>query len=59
MKVVLAAGGTGGHVYPAIALGEYIRDEKKGDVLFIGVNGKMEANEVPKHDLEFMGVDAS
>ncbi len=58
MKVVLAAGGTGGHVYPAIALGEYIRDEKDGEVLFIGVNGKMEANEVPKHGIEFMGVDA-
>lgn len=59
MRVVLAAGGTGGHVYPAIALGEYIRDEKQGEVLFIGVNGKMEANEVPKHAIEFMGVDAS
>lgn len=59
MRIVLAAGGTGGHVFPAIALGEYIRDEKKGEILFIGVNGKMEAVEVPKHQLPFMGVDAS
>lgn len=59
MRVILAAGGTGGHVFPAIALGKYLKDEKAADILFIGVNGKMEANEVPKHNLAFMGVDAT
>ena len=58
MRIVLAAGGTGGHVFPAISLGEYIRDEMNGEILFIGVNGKMEAQEVPKHNIPFMGVEA-
>ncbi|MBQ9987130.1 MAG: glycosyltransferase, partial [Erysipelotrichales bacterium] len=57
MRVVLVAGGTGGHVFPAIALGEYLRDQKGCEILFVGVNNKMEATEVPKHDIKFVGLE--
>lgn len=58
MRVVLVAGGTGGHVFPAIALGEYLKEHEDAEILFVGVNGKMEANEVPKHNLRFVGMEA-
>lgn len=43
MRVVISAGGTGGHINPALAIGKYI-SEQSGDnsVLFIGANGKMD-----------------
>lgn len=58
MRICLVAGGTGGHVFPAIALGEYLREKEKAEILFIGVNNKMEAIEVPKHNLRFVGLEA-
>lgn len=58
MRVCLVAGGTGGHVFPAIALGEYLRDQENAEILFVGVSNKMEANEVPKHNLKFVGLEA-
>lgn len=58
MRVCLVAGGTGGHVFPAIALGEYLRDQENAEILFVGVQNKMEAIEVPKHNLKFVGLEA-
>lgn len=40
MKVVVAAGGTGGHLYPALALVEYIKkQDPNSKFLFIGIKG--------------------
>ncbi len=48
-KIVLAGGGTGGHVTPALALADAFRAEVPGcDVLFIGTPQGMEATLVPK-----------
>ena len=58
MRVIVAAGGTGGHVYPAIALCEYLMKYKNCEVLFVGVNGKMEAKVVPSYHIPFLGIDA-
>ncbi|MBU1261875.1 glycosyltransferase, partial [bacterium] len=40
MKVVIVAGGTGGHIYPAIAIAEVLRQE--AEVLFVTQTGKSE-----------------
>jgi UDP-N-acetylglucosamine--N-acetylmuramyl-(pentapeptide) pyrophosphoryl-undecaprenol N-acetylglucosamine transferase len=49
-KVVLAGGGTGGHVTPALALADAFRAQIPAcDVLFIGTPQGMEATLVPKH----------
>ena len=46
MKIVFAGGGTGGHVYPAIALADALRD--RNDVWFVGTKDRLEATIVPK-----------
>jgi UDP-N-acetylglucosamine--N-acetylmuramyl-(pentapeptide) pyrophosphoryl-undecaprenol N-acetylglucosamine transferase len=54
-RVLLTGGGTGGHVYPAIAVAEALRD-RFGDaapqVLFVGSRGGLEAAIVPKAGLD-------
>lgn len=49
MKVLIAGGGTGGHVYPGIAVAEEIRRIRPGfDVLFVGGRRGLEAQAVPE-----------
>lgn len=49
LKVILSGGGTGGHIFPAIAIAEAIRRERPGtDFLFVGAKGRMEMERVPK-----------
>lgn len=49
MKMLIAGGGTGGHLFPGIALAEEITTRQKGnDVLFVGTERGLEATMVPK-----------
>lgn len=49
MKVLIAGGGTGGHVYPGIAVAEEIRRSRKGsEVVFVGTQRGLEATAVPE-----------
>ena len=60
MKILIATGGTGGHVYPAIALAEAaLSKDKNNEVLFVGNENRMEAKEVPAHGYRFIGLKAS
>ena len=47
-KVIISGGGTGGHVYPAIAIANALSKKAKGiEILFIGAKDKMEMQKVP------------
>ena len=49
IKVLIAAGGTGGHVYPAIAIADALREECDDiDILFVGTKDHMEWEAVPR-----------
>ena len=48
-KVVISGGGTGGHIFPAIAIADALKRRfPKADILFIGAKGRMEMERVPK-----------
>lgn len=53
--IAIACGGTGGHIYPGITLGENL--QKQGyDVVFTGSNLRMEKDKIPQAGFTFMGV---
>jgi len=59
MRVVVTGGGTGGHIYPAIAVCEALRrQDPTGDLLYIGGSSGMETQIVPAHGIPFHAVTA-
>lgn len=47
-KFIISGGGTGGHIFPAIAIANALKEQQPGaDILFIGAKGKMEMEKVP------------
>ncbi len=60
LKIVLSGGGTGGHIFPAIAVADEIRKRfPDADFLFIGANGKMEMEKIPQAGYAIQGIDIS
>ncbi len=56
--ILIAAGGTGGHLYPALAVAEEIRRERPDiNIIFIGTRDRIEAKEVPRAGFPFMPID--
>ncbi|MFI3287356.1 MAG: undecaprenyldiphospho-muramoylpentapeptide beta-N-acetylglucosaminyltransferase [Rikenellaceae bacterium] len=55
MRVIVSGGGTAGHIYPALAVAEELR-ERGVEVLFVGASGKMEMERVPKAGFEIVGL---
>ncbi len=59
MKVIMTGGGTGGHIYPAIAIADKIRRKHPdADILFVGTERGMEKDLVPKngYDIRYITV---
>ena len=60
MKILLATGGTGGHIYPATALADKLmQDNSKNEILFVGNEDRMESVEVVKQGYRFIGIKAA
>lgn len=57
MRIVVSAGGTGGHIYPALAVIDKLKKEyPKLEVLFIGNESRMESELIPKRGIAFRGL---
>lgn len=57
MKVLLSGGGTGGHVYPAIAIANKIKEENPdAEIVFVGTEKGIESEIVPKYGYELRTV---
>ncbi|RYD58792.1 MAG: undecaprenyldiphospho-muramoylpentapeptide beta-N-acetylglucosaminyltransferase [Sphingobacteriales bacterium] len=58
MRVIIAGGGTGGHIFPAVAIGQALQRLAPGtQLLFVGAKGKMEMEKVPQEGFEIIGLD--
>ena len=57
-RIIMAGGGTGGHIFPAIAIANAIKRNSPGaEILFIGAKGKMEMEKVPQAGYAIKGLD--
>lgn len=48
IRILISGGGTAGHIFPAVAIADYIKNECDADFLFIGARNKMEMVKVKK-----------
>ncbi len=59
-KVVIAGGGTGGHIYPAIGIAQALhRLDTTVDIVFIGGEGKLESTLIPQHGFRFLPISVA
>lgn len=60
IKVILSGGGTGGHIFPAIAIANAIKEKHPdAEFLFVGANGRMEMEKVPAAGYPIEGLNIS
>ena len=58
MKVIISAGGTGGHIYPALAIINKIKElDKTSEFLYIGTHNRMEKDIIPKHNIDYIPLE--
>ena len=61
MKMMIVTGGTGGHIYPALALADAAKERygKKADIVFVGNDDRMEASLIPEKGYRFLSLRQS
>lgn len=58
LRVIIAGGGTGGHIFPAVAIGHALQRLQPGtELLFVGAEGRMEMEKVPQEGFRIIGLD--
>jgi len=58
LRVIISGGGTGGHIFPAIAIANAIKKKNPAaKILFVGANGRMEMEKVPQAGYEIKGLN--
>jgi UDP-N-acetylglucosamine--N-acetylmuramyl-(pentapeptide) pyrophosphoryl-undecaprenol N-acetylglucosamine transferase len=59
-RIIIAGGGTGGHIFPAVAIANALKKHDSAiEILFVGAKGKMEMEKVPQAGYEIKGLDIS
>lgn len=57
IHVVISGGGTGGHIYPAVAVAQALQKKApNAEILFVGAQGRMEMEKVPKAGFKIVGL---
>ena len=57
IRIIISGGGTGGHVFPAIAIADKMRElQPDSEILFVGAEGKMEMEKVPAAGYRIVGL---
>jgi UDP-N-acetylglucosamine--N-acetylmuramyl-(pentapeptide) pyrophosphoryl-undecaprenol N-acetylglucosamine transferase len=57
-RIIIAGGGTGGHIFPAIAIANALKKiNAENEILFVGAKGKMEMEKVPLAGYKIEGLD--
>ena len=57
MKVIITAGGTGGHIYPALAIINKIKEkEPNSEFIYIGTHNRMEKDIIPKYNIKYIPI---
>ena len=60
MKIIISAGGTGGHIYPALSIINKIKEHDKNcEILYIGTTDRMEHEIVPSLGIPYIGIKMS
>jgi len=60
MRVIVSAGGTGGHIYPALAIINKIKEkEPNSEFLYIGTTDRMEHTIIPEKKIPYLGIEIS
>ena len=56
-RIIISGGGTGGHIYPGIAIGDYLKNfNPLNQILFVGAYGNMEMKRVPQAGFKIRGL---
>ena len=53
MRVIITAGGTGGHIFPALALINKIKEYSNNEILYIGTHNRMEKEIIPNFKIPY------
>lgn len=57
MRVIISAGGTGGHIYPALSIINKLKKiDKNTEILYIGTTDRMEKDIIPKENIPYYGI---
>nr|MCS3816070.1 UDP-N-acetylglucosamine--N-acetylmuramyl-(pentapeptide) pyrophosphoryl-undecaprenol N-acetylglucosamine transferase [Mucilaginibacter sp. X4EP1] len=57
-RIIISGGGTGGHIFPAIAIANALKKlDPDTQILFVGANGRMEMEKVPAAGYKIIGLD--